>query len=53
MAYNQDYTAKLSFSIKGHIKVLLGQEKAKGAHHHQTSITRNVNGSYLRRRKAD
>ena len=26
------------------------QEKAKGVHHHQTSITRNVKGSSLRRK---
>ena len=47
------YSAKLlSFRIEGQIKKELSrQEKAKGVHYHQTSITRNVKGSFLYRRK--
>ena len=34
------YTAKLSFRVEGQTyKVLPRQEKAKGVHHHQTTIT--------------
>ena len=46
------YTAKLSFRVEGQTyKVLPRPEKAKGVHQHQTTITWNVEGSSLRRRK--
>ena len=46
------YPAKLSFRVKGQIdKQSLRQVKAKGVHHHQTSIARNIEGSSIRRRK--
>ena len=38
------YLAKLSSRIEGQIKSFPRQEKAKGFHYHQTSITRNVKG---------
>ena len=44
------YPAKL-FQNRGTDKELSRQEKAKGVHHHQTNIIRNVKGSSLKRRQ--
>ena len=38
-------------SLTPQIKEFPSQENAKGAHHHQTSMTRNVKGSSLRRKE--
>ena len=43
------YPAKLSFRMGG--QRLPRQEKAEGVYHHLTYITRNVKGSFLRRRR--
>ena len=46
------YTARLSFKIEGEIELPI-EEKAKEVFYHQTSITRNVKGSSLRKRKRE
>ena len=45
------YPAKLSFRIEGQIKSFPDKKKLKGVHHHKTSITWNVKGSPLGRRR--
>ena len=48
------YPGQLSLRIKEQIREFPRQEKAnKQVHHHQTSITRNVKWSSLRRRMKD
>ena len=49
--YNQDFSPQKGYHLElKESKELPRQEKAKGVYHHQTSTTRNIEDTSLRRR---